>query len=120
MNELLSVSLNLTPEECCKNEDLLKKIDELLLTAGMRYSGIMNLYAPVDHQKRDQTVFRAEELLRNTDWLKGILAYTSTGTLTNACPLGEIQTDLMSIPLPIKYGIMKNIIRKPNSFPMGS
>ena len=38
MNELLSVSLNLTPEECCKNEDLLKKIDELLLTAGMRYS----------------------------------------------------------------------------------
>ena len=57
MNELLSVSLNLTPEECCKNEDLLKKIDELLLTAGMRYSGIMNLYAPVDHQSAIRQYF---------------------------------------------------------------
>lgn len=119
MNELLSVSLNLTPEECCKNEDLLKKIDELLLTAGMRYSGIMNLYAPVDHQKRDQTVFQAEELLRNTDWLKGILAYTSTGTLTNACPLGEIQTDLMSNPSPHKVWYYEEYYQKTKQLPHG-
>ena len=52
----------------------------------------MNMYIPVDVKKRDQAVFRAEELLRNTDWLKGILAYTLIGTMTNACPIEEIRT----------------------------
>ena len=35
---------------------------------------------------------------RQTDWLKGILAYTLVGTLTNACPFEEIQTNQMSDP----------------------
>ena len=44
-----------------ENEKFIRKIDELLLTVGMKYSGIMNLYTSVDEQKRDETVFRAEE-----------------------------------------------------------
>lgn len=30
--------------------------------------------------------------MRNTDWLKNILSHISIGTITNACPLDEIQT----------------------------
>ena len=75
MNEALAVYLNLDMENIEKNEEIIRKIDELLLTVGMKYSGIMNLYISVDEQKRDETVFRAEELLRNTDWLKDILSY---------------------------------------------
>ena len=74
MNEALAVYLNLDMENIEKNEEIIRKIDELLLTVGMKYSGIMNLYISVDEQKRDETVFRAEELLRNTDWLKDILS----------------------------------------------
>lgn len=62
----------------------------------------MNLYTSLDEQKRDQTVFRTEELLRNTDWLKDILPHISIRTITNACPLDEIQTNLMSNSSPEK------------------
>ena len=58
MNEALAVYLNLDMENIEKNEEIIRKIDELLLTVGMKYSGIMNLYISVDEQKRDETVFR--------------------------------------------------------------
>ena len=84
MNDTLSIYLNLDAEKKRENEMLIRRIDELLLTVGMKYSGIMNMYIPEDMKKRDQTVFQAEQLLRDTDWLKGILAYTLVGTRTDA------------------------------------
>ena len=87
MNEALAVYLNLDMENIEKNEEIIRKIDELLLTVGMKYSGIMNLYISVDEQKRDETVFRAEELLRNTDWLKDMLSHILIGVITIACPI---------------------------------
>ena len=95
MNDSLSVYLNLDMENRSRNEEVIRKIDKLLLTVGMKYSGIMNIYVPVDRKKRDQIVFQAEELLRATDWLKDILAYTMVGTLTNACP-GKDSTSCLS------------------------
>ena len=58
MNESLSVYLNLDMENESRNEKVIGRIDELLLTVGMKYSGIMNIYVPMDRQRRDQTVFR--------------------------------------------------------------
>lgn len=98
MNECLYVYLNLDMEKEEENEALIERVDKLLLTAGMQYSGMQNMYIPTDRANRDQAVFRAEKILRNTDWLKGILAYTLTGTLTNACPVEEIKIDMMSDP----------------------
>ena len=102
MNESLAVYLNLDMEKEQENETLIEKIDELLLTVGMKYSGLMNLYIPVDKEKRDEAVFQAEEVLRNTDWLKGILAYTMAGTLADVCPLEKIRTGAMLNPSPEK------------------
>lgn len=50
MNEALAVYLNLDMENIEENEEIIRKIDELLLTVGMKYSGIMNLYISVDEQ----------------------------------------------------------------------
>ena len=72
MNETLEVYLNLDMENEQENEELIRKIDELLLSAGMKYSGIANMYLPVDRKNRDTAVFCAEKLLKNTDWLKNI------------------------------------------------
>ena len=112
MNESLSVYLNLDPDKRSENEALIERIDELLLTVGMKYSGIMNMYIPVDRKRRDQTVFRAEEKLRDTDWLKGILEFTMVGTLTNACPLEEIRTDTMLNPAPEKLWYYEQYCQK--------
>lgn len=112
MNEALAVYLNLNLENVVENEKLIRRIDELLLTVGMKYSDIMNLYTSVDKQKRDQTVFHAEELLKNTDWLKDVLTHILVGTITNACSLEEIQTDMMSNPSPEKLWYYEEYYQK--------
>lgn len=77
MNETLEVYLNLDMENEQENEELIRKIDELLLSTGMKYSGIANMYLPVDRKNRDIAVFCAEKLLKNTDWLKNILSHSA-------------------------------------------
>ena len=119
MNESLYVYLNLDTEKEQESEELIRRMDRLLLTAGMKYSGISNMYIPVDIQKRDRAVFRAEELLRSTDWLKGILAYSAVGTLTNACPIEEIRTDRMQDPVPGKLRYYEQYYQKMNHLPHG-
>ena len=57
MNEALAVYLNLDMENIEKNEEIIRKIDELLLTVGMKYSGIMNLYISVDDSKNAMRLF---------------------------------------------------------------
>ena len=57
MNESLYVYLNLDTEKEQESEELIRRMDQLLLTAGMKYSGISNMYIPVDIQKRDRAVF---------------------------------------------------------------
>lgn len=117
MNDSLSVYLNLDMENRSRNEEVIRRIDELLLTVGMKYSDIMNIYVPVDRKKRDQAVFQAEELLRATDWLKDILAYTMVGTLTNACPVKEILTDRRSNPFPEKLWYYEQYYQKTGQLP---
>ena len=44
MNDSLSVYLNLDMENRSRNEEVIRKIDKLLLTVGMKYSGITVSY----------------------------------------------------------------------------
>ena len=57
--------------------------------------------------------------MRSTDWLKGILAYSAVGTLTNACPIEEIQTDSMQDPMPGKLRYYEQYYQKTNHLPHG-
>lgn len=117
MNETLEVYLNLDMDNEQENEELIRKIDDLLLSAGMNYSGIANMYLPVERKNRDTVVFCAEKLLRNADWLKGILSYISVGTLTNACSIKEIRTELMSDPSPEKIWYYEQYYQKTKKLP---
>ena len=112
MNESLAVYLNLDPDKRSENEALIERIDDLLLTVGMKYSGIRNMYIPVNSKERDEAVFRAEKILREVDWLKGILAFTMVGTLTSACPIEKIRTDAMSNPAPEKLWYYERYYQK--------
>ena len=117
MNESLAVYLNLDVENVVENEELIKKIDELLLTVGLKYSGVMNMYVPVDGQKRDQVIFKAEKLLRNTEWLKDILDFTLVGTVTRACSMEEIKTDMMLNPSPEKLWYYEQYYQRTRQLP---
>lgn len=117
MNDALCVYLNLDVKKERENEELIRRIDSLLLTVGMKYSGIMNMYVAVDNTKRDQAFFQAEQLLRDTDWLKGILAYTMVATITNACSIEEIRTDRMSNPSPEKLWYYERYYQKSKKLP---
>ena len=117
MNETLEVYLNLDMENEQENEELLRRIDELLLSAGMKHSGIANMYLPVERKNRDTAVFCGQKLLKNADWLKGILSYISVGTLTNVCSIEEILTDMMSNPSQEKIWYYEQYYQKTKRLP---
>ncbi len=47
MNDGLCVFLHLDEKQPEENEKLIERIDELLLTVGMKYCGVGNMYIPV-------------------------------------------------------------------------
>ena len=51
LNEGMAVFLNIDPEKPRESEELIRRIDRLLLKHGIRYSGIRNLYSPIDQRK---------------------------------------------------------------------
>lgn len=115
MNETLSVYLNLNMEE--EDEALIERIDQLLLTVGLKDSGMGNIYVPEDWKNRDQAVFRGEQLLRKAEWLKGILKSIEIGTWTNVCPIEQIQTDRMKKPSPDKLQYYEEYYQKTKKLP---
>lgn len=98
MNEGLAVFLDLDERERKENRALIKRIDALLLEYGIKYSGIRNLYIPIDGKGRDQTVFDACRALREADWLKGRLVCIPIMQRTNACSIEEICVENMAEP----------------------
>lgn len=93
------------PEKPERLDELISKIDKLLLDCGIKYSGIMNLYMPTEAAGRDYAVFAACEALNNAEWLKDRLAYISIMNRTDVCPLEQIRLDDMTEPSPgkLKY-----------------
>lgn len=102
MNEGMAVFLNIDPRKPKESEDLIRRIDRLLLEHGIKYTGIRNLYSPLDYRKRDHEIYTACRVLRETPWLKDRLAYISVLHQTNVCSLEQIRLDHMSEPSPGK------------------
>ena len=98
MNDGLCVFLHLDEKQPEENEKLIERIDELLLTVGMKYCGVGNMYIPVHTEERDRAVFLAVQLLRETEWLKDILAAIPIASLKDVCPLDSILTENMTEP----------------------
>lgn len=103
MNEGFAIYLNLDEAKSVENEKLIEKIDDFLLQYGVVYSGIRNLYFAREEEKRDDTIARALEALKQCSWLEGILAFTPILRATNVCSVNQIHTDGMSKPKAGKY-----------------
>lgn len=96
MNEGMAVFLNMDAGRCEGTEDLIRKIDELLLNYGMKYTGYNNIYKPIEEKSRDHVVFAACRALRKTDWLKDKLAYISIMNRTGVCSMERVRLEDMA------------------------
>ena len=102
MNEGIAVYLHINLREEKKNEELLDRIDRLLLDYGIRYSGIRNLYMPVENSDRDHRIYAACQALKKAGWMKKKLAEVSVLNRTDVCTMDEIRLDYMTMPRPGK------------------
>lgn len=98
MNETLFIYLKQDNPYSEEAEKQIDKMDELLLTVGLKYSGIRNMYIPVDRKKRDDITFDAIRILKKCDWLKGIFDYVAVGNEYYNGDLDKIDCSLMSEP----------------------
>lgn len=102
MNEGIAVYLHINLREEKTNEELLDRIDRLLLDYGIRYSGIRNLYMPVENSDRDHRIYAACQALKKAGWMKKKLAEVSVLNRTDVCTMDEIRLDYMTMPRPGK------------------
>lgn len=112
MNEgmMVYLNLNLNPgiEQHLRNNEILSKLDELLLSEGMVYSGVQNLYHAQNQRERDSAAVRAIKALRNAEWLKGIYRNAAILDRTDVRSLEEIKLEGMSVPSVFKQEYYEN------------
>ncbi len=90
MNEVAYIYLKLEQiDNAADREDLIRDMDKLLLSAGLKYSGFRNMYLPQDEKRRDDIMFDADHALKDCSWLKGIYDRMVVG---NRCFDGEEDT----------------------------
>lgn len=123
MNEGMQVylNLNLEPdlEQYLRNNDILQKLDKLLLSNGMVYSGYRNIYYPQNKRDRDQAVIRAIQAMKHEEWLNGIYQYSVVMNITNVCGLKDINIKRMSSPSEKKWTYYENYYLQKKKCPHG-
>lgn len=117
MNEGIAPFLNIKVENWRDNERLIQKIDNLLLQCGLKYSGVMNIYIPMDSKKRDDVAFNAIKALHHCEWLKGIIANVCITQEVNVCELSDVITHNMSQPKKEKFEYYERYFKQTNQLP---
>lgn len=119
MNEGLAVFLNLDERQFEENEAFIRKMDELLLDFGIKYTGVNNIYRPIEEKERDHVVFTACRALEDTDWLKDKLTCISVINQIDACPMNRIQIGHMSTPSVTKLEYYERYYQKSHTLAHG-
>ena len=91
MNEGMGIYLHLENIKEEKVDDLLLRMDDLLLNFGIKYGGIANWYIPLDMKNRDHIMYVGEQVLKEVTWLKGIFSHVAIMNRTNTCELDQIK-----------------------------
>ena len=91
MNEGMGIYLHLENIKEEKVDDLLLRMDDLLLNFGIKYGGIANWYIPLDMKNRDHVMYVGEQVLKEVTWLKGIFSHVAIMNRANACELDQIR-----------------------------
>lgn len=119
MNEGLAVFLNMDAGRITENEAFIKRIDELLLKSGIKYSGFSNIYMPIEAKGRDDAVYLACRVLRETDWLKGRLADVSIINKVDVCRMDRIGFEKMAEPSAEKLAYYEKYYQKSHTLAHG-
>lgn len=118
MNEVAYIYLKLEQiEHAADREDMIRDMDKLLLSVGLKYSGFRNMYLPQDEKRRDDIIFDAVHVLECCDWLKGIYDHMVIG---NRCYDGKedaIDCSGMAPPGKAKMAYYEEYYLKNNILP---
>lgn len=97
MNETLSVFLDFKPEDY-GIEKIIERMDQLMEENGWIYTGLSNMYRPVDGLTRDETIYKVMHTLDHTEWLKPYHPRILIGNLVDAMKLSNIDVSGMRAP----------------------
>ena len=79
-------------------DEVIDKMDAMLLEKGWKYSGFRNMYIPKAGEKSDMIWNDAVNLIKNTEWLKKYNPHIQVLTNIDACRLKDIHIGNMSFP----------------------
>lgn len=106
MHDMIFVYLdyNLDDEEerLCVEEDI-KYIDTLIEKQGWKYSGVANIYIPMERDTREETITGVLEAIVSDERLRKYSPKVISGMQTNSCSLKEIDIQHMTEPSTVKY-----------------
>lgn len=91
MNEGMGIYLHLENVKEEELDELLQRMDDLLLNFGIRYGGIANWYVPIDMKNRDHVMYVGEQVLKEVTWLKGIFSHAAIMNHANVCELEQVE-----------------------------
>lgn len=106
MNDMIQVYFDYDVDNLQERIGIEKEIqylDELVEKYGWKYSGMVNVYIPIVRETREETVGKVTEAIASDERLKKYSPKIMSGTLTNACELGEIEVQHMTKPMDVKY-----------------
>lgn len=106
MHDMIFVYLdyNLDDEEerVCVEEDI-KYIDTLIEKQGWKYSGVANIYIPMERDTREETITGVLEAIVSDERLRKYSPKVISGMQINSCTLKEIDIQHMTEPSTVKY-----------------
>ncbi len=103
MNEMMKIYLDIDGRTHYEKRRIIQRMDSLLLSYGVKYSGMSNLYLPVVDRERDDVFYTVKKMLAECEWLKGIFSRVAILDRTDVCLLDEIDVRHMASPLEEKY-----------------
>ena len=89
-------------ERVCVEEDI-KYMDTLIEKQGWKYSGVANMYIPMERDTREETIIGVLEAIDSDERLRKYKPKVISGMQTNSCSLKEIDIRHMTEPSAIKY-----------------
>lgn len=118
MNEVAYIYLKLEHiDSAADREDLIRDMDKLLLSVGLKYSGFRNMYLPENEKRRDDIIFDANHALKNCSWLKGIYDRMVIGNRCFDGKVDEIDCSGMIPPGKAKMACYEEYYLKNNVLP---
>lgn len=84
-------------------DEEIRYIDRLVEKHGWKYSGVANVYVPIERKSREETIDEVFQVITTDERLKKYSPKVISGTKTNACALGEIDVQSMIKASNAKY-----------------